>query len=255
MKANWMKFMTSVVLVGCLASAMAAAEAPKKMKKAMAAHGMLVASEWIDVTAPLDPATLPVYTGDVPLTLEFKLDMRKGDKVTYSTMEMGLHSGTHVDAPMHFIKDGVSMDKIPLSLFMGPVLVIDCSVTADAVDAAELNKHKWRGAKRIFFRTRNSHGGGMADPHFNEKFVYIAPDAAQLLADAGVELVGIDYNSVEKFHSAVPRTHQILLGKGIPAVEGLDLRNVTGGEYELLLLPARVIGHETAPVRALMRKM
>ncbi len=210
--------------------------------------------KWIDVTAPLDPATLPVYTGDVPLTMEFKLDMRKGDKVTYSTMETGIHSGTHIDAPMHFIRDGKSIDQIPLTTFMGPVRVIDIAADAPAVTAAELNKHTWKGATRIFFRTGNSHGGGMADVHFNQQFVYIAPDAAQLLADAGVELVGIDYNSAEKFHSDVPRTHQILLGKGIPIVEGLDLRAVTGGDYELLMLPIPIIGHEAAPVRALMRK-
>jgi len=142
---------------------------------------------------------------------------------------------------------------VPLRTLMGRALVIDCSSSAVAIDAAELNKHNWRGAKRILFRTRNSRNSWMVDPNFHEDFTYIAPDAAQLMADSGVELVGIDYLSAEKFGAPQARTHQILLGRNIPIVEGLDLRKIEGGEYDYIILPLKVAGHEAAPARALLR--
>jgi len=92
------------------------------------------------------------------------------------------------------------------------------------------------------------------DSAFHKDFAYIAPDAAQLLADAGVVLVGVDYISAEQFGAAAPRTHQILLGRGIPIVEGLDLRPVVAGDYDLIVLPLKVKGHEGAPARAIVRK-
>jgi arylformamidase len=155
---------------------------------------------------------------------------------------------------MHFIKDGASLDQVSLDHFIGPVRVIDCTPDALAIDAAELNKHEWKGAKRIFFRTRNSRNHWMTDPTFHKDFTYIAPDAAQLMADAGVQLVAIDYISAEKFGAAEPKTHWTLLGKGIPIVEGVDLSDVGAGDYDLMLLPLRVVGHEASPVRALIRK-
>lgn len=212
------------------------------------------AGGWIDITAPVSPATIPIYPGDAPAKLEFLKQLDEGDALTLSAYSMGAHTGTHVDAPMHFIKGGASLDRIPLERFIGPVRIIDCSPDALAVDAAELSKHAWRGARRIFFRTRNSRNGWMMDPTFHKDFTYVAPDAAQLLADAGVELVGIDYISMEQFGAPAPKTHRILLGKNIPIVEGLMLRDVQAGDYDLMLLPTRVIGHEAAPARALIRR-
>ena len=216
--------------------------------------GVVSAAEWLDVTAPIDPKTTPVYPGNAPVKLEFQQHLEHGDRVTLSAFSMGAHTGTHVDAPMHFIKGGASLDQIPLDRFIGPVRIVDCSPDALVIDAAELNKHKWQGAQRIFFRTRNSRSGWMTDPTFHKDFTYLAPDAAQLLADAGVQLVGIDYNSAEQFGAPEPKTHRILLGKNIPIVEGLQLRDVPPGDYELMLLPMRVIGHEAAPARALIRR-
>jgi arylformamidase len=95
----------------------------------------------------------------------------------------------------------------------------------------------------------------MASPTFHRDFAYIAPDAAQAMADAGVQLVGIDYLSAEQFGAPAPRAHQILLGKGIPIVEGLSLAAVQGGDYELIVLPMKVGGHEAAPARAVVRRV
>jgi arylformamidase len=223
------------------------------VQSAAAAAESSWAAGWLDVTAPIDAATTPIYPGDAPIKLDFLQHLDKGGRLTLSAFAFGAHTGTHVDAPMHFIKGGDSLEKIPLERFMGAVRVIDCSPEALAIDAQELNKHSWRGARRVFFRTRNSRNGWMTDPVFHEDFTYLAPDAAKLLAGAGVELVGVDYISAEKFGADEPLTHRALLGKGIPIIEGLDLRAVKAGEYDLIFLPIRIVGHEAAPSRALLK--
>jgi GntP family gluconate:H+ symporter len=214
----------------------------------------LSAEGWVDVTATLDPATTPVYAGDAPLRFDFLKDMRKGDKLTLSAYSMGAHSGTHIDAPMHFVANGAAIDQVALDPLIGAARVIDIPDSVQAIDAAELNRHDWRSAKRVLFRTRSTLRGWMDSSTFHRDFAYIAPDAAQLLADAGVLLVGVDYISAEQFGAAAPRTHQILLGRGIPIVEGLDLRPVHAGDYDLIVLPLKVRGHEGAPARAIVRQ-
>ena len=211
-------------------------------------------SGWFDATATLDPATTPVYEGDAPMNFEFLKDMRKGDALTLSKYSLGAHSGTHIDAPMHFVRDGASIDKVPIEPLIGPARVIEISDGIQAINATELNRHRWRGASRVLFRTRSSLRGWMRSATFHRDFAYIAPDAAQLLADAGVQLVGIDYISAEQFAAPAPMTHRILLGKGIPIVEGLALEGVRAGDYDLIVLPMKVGGHEGAPARAVLRK-
>lgn len=214
----------------------------------------LLSDGWIDVTATLDPATTPVYEGDAPMKFDFLKDMRKGDGFTLSVYSLGAHSGTHIDAPMHFIRDGAPIDRVAIEPLIGRARVIDIPDSVQAIDAAELNRHDWRGAPRVIFRTRSALHGWMSAPAFHRDFAYVAPDAAQLLADAGVLLVGIDYISAEQFGAPAPRTHQILLGKGIPIVEGMQLDGVSAGDYDLIVLPMKVGGHEGAPARAILRK-
>jgi arylformamidase len=214
----------------------------------------LSAQGWIDVGATLDPATTPVYEGNAPIKFDFLLDMRKGDNLTLSVYSLGAHSGTHIDAPMHFIADGAPIDQVSLDRLIGAARVIDIPDSVQAIDAAELNRHDWRSATRVLFRTRSSLRGWMDSATFHRDFAYITPDAAQLLVDTGVLLVGVDYISAEQFGTPVPRTHQILLGRGIPIVEGLDLRPVGAGDYDLIVLPLKVAGHEGAPATAILRK-
>ncbi len=216
--------------------------------------GGLTAQGWVDVTATLDPATTPVYEGDAPMKFDFLKDMRKGDKLTLSVYSMGAHSGTHIDAPMHFIATGAPVEQLKLDPLIGLARVIVIPDSVQAITAAELNKHDWRGVQRVLFRTRSTSHDWMDSVSFHRDFAYVAPDAAQLLADAGVVLVGVDYISAEQFGAPAPRTHQILLGRGIPIVEGLDLRPVQAGDYDLIVLPLKVRGHEGAPARAIMRK-
>lgn len=244
-KANW----RAMIVVAATGSTLACAPQQSPSPPSLATSG-----GWIDVTATLDPATTPVYEGDAPMKFEFLKDMRKGDGFTLSVLSLGAHSGTHIDAPMHFIRDGIPVDRIPVEPLIGPARVIEIPDAVQAIDAAELNRHNWRGAERVFFRTRSSVRGWMTFPVFHRDFAYIAPDAAQLLADAGVRLVGIDYISVEQFGAPAPRTHQILLGRGIPVVEGLSLERVGAGDYDVIVLPMKVAGHEGAPARAVMRK-
>lgn len=213
-----------------------------------------ISADWVDVTATLDPATTPVYEGDAPITFTFLKDMRKGDGFTLSKLDMGAHSGTHMDAPMHFIRDGASVEKVSLEPLIGTARVIDIPDSVQAIDAAELNRHEWKGAERLVFRTRSSLRGWMKSSTFHRDFAYIAPDAAQLMADAGVKLVGVDYISAEQFGAPAPLAHRTLLGKGIPIVEGLSLETISPGDYELIVLPIKVGGHEGAPARAVMRK-
>jgi arylformamidase len=132
--------------------------------------------------------------------------------------------------------------------------VIDIADAVQAIDAAELDHHDWRGASRLLFRTRSSLRGWMSSSVFHRDFAYIAPDAAQRMADAGVVLVGVDYISAEQFGAPAPLAHRILLGKGIPIVEGLSLANVPAGDYDVVVLPMKVAGHEGAPARAVLRR-
>ena len=217
-------------------------------------HAQELGAGWIDVTAVLDPATTPVYEGDAPMKFDFLREMRKGDIVTLSVLSLGAHSGTHVDAPMHFVANGAPVDQVELDRLIGPARVLDIPDSVQAIDSVELNRHDWKNANRVLFRTRSSLRGWMGSREFHRDFAYIAPDAAQLLANAGIRLVGVDYLSSEQFGAPAPRTHQILLGKGIPIVEGLDLRPIGAGDYDLVVLPIKVKGHEGAPARAIVRR-
>ena len=111
---------------------------------------------WIDVTTTLDPSTTPVYEGDAPMTFEFLKDMRKGDAFTLSKYSLGAHSGTHIDAPMHFVVDGAPIERVPIERLIGSARVIEIADDVQAIDAAELNRHDWKGAPRVLFRTRSS---------------------------------------------------------------------------------------------------
>ncbi len=228
--------------------------APRQSASPLAASPVTATTGWIDATATLDPSTTPVYEGDAPMKFDFLKDMRKGDALTLSAYSLGAHSGTHIDAPMHFVAEGASIDRVPLDPLIGPARVIDIPDSVQAIDARELDRHQWRGAERVLFRTRSSLRGWMSSSTFHRDFAYIAPDAAQLLADAGTRLVGIDYISAEQFGAPEPKTHRILLGKGIPVVEGLALEHVSAGDYDLIVLPMKVAGHEGAPARAVLRR-
>src|SRR5438876_11144809 len=206
-KRNISRFIAVVALAEALSCT-----AQRQSELSVASPTSPMSSGWIDVTATLDPATTPIYEGDAPLKFDFLKDMRKGDAFTLSAYSMGAHSATHIDAPMRFVRDGAPIDRVPLEPLIGPARVIDIPDTIQAITSAELGRHNWKGAERVIFRTRSALRGWMHDPTFHRDFAYIAPDAARLLADANVKLVGVDYISAEQFGAPAPLTHRTLLG-------------------------------------------
>jgi arylformamidase len=254
MRTSGIWFCRAIAVASLLGGAACSPE-PGPQPRRIYSYDVTDSTGWIDATATLDPATTPVYEGDAPMKFDFLKDMRKGDALTLSAYSMGAHSGTHIDAPMHFVRDGAPIDRVPLEPLIGPARVIDIPDGVQSIDVAELNRHNWKGTPRVIFRTRSSLRGWMKSSTFHRDFAYIAPDAAQLLADANVQLVGIDYISAEQFGAPAPRTHRILLGKGIPIVEGLALEKIPPGDYFMIVLPMKVAGHEGAPARAVLRKL
>ena len=209
---------------------------------------------WIDISMPLDPETAPVYPDNFGLVFTYTSELNSGDGVNLSKYSLGAHSGTHVDAPLHFLEDGFSVDQIDVGRLIGPAQVIAIPDDAPCLTAAILDQYPWRGHERLLFKTRNSANDFLTNPLFQQDYTYIAPDAAELLATEPLAMVGIDYLSVEGFQHE-PRTHRALLGNSIAVVEGLRLTHIAPGAYELVVLPLKIVGHEGAPARALLRAM
>jgi arylformamidase len=170
-------------------------------------------------------------------------------------MNFGLHSGTHVDAPAHFIAGGAKVESLPLESLIGEAQVVEVANDIRAINEQFVVENCSQGSQRILFKTRNSAFWNDTQDGFREDYTYIEPAAARRLADSGVKLVGIDYLSVEQFHSDHFGTHLSLLSKGVVIVEGLDLRAVPAGFYELMCLPLKVAdgSGDGAPARVVLR--
>ena len=209
-----------------------------------------------DVSVPLS-ATTPTYPGDPGIEIKQWLRLDKGDAANVSLINFGLHSGTHVDAPAHFIDGGAKVDSLPLDSLLGEAEVVDVGDDIAVIDKNFVTEHCASGSQRILFKTRNSTFWSDPSGKFREDYVYIDPDAARWLVAAGVKLVGIDYLSVEKFKSDGFQTHLTFLSSGVVIVEGLDLRAVPGGRYELICLPLKVAGGsgDGAPARVILRPL
>jgi arylformamidase len=206
--------------------------------------------QWIDISVTIKSGM--VHWPDNPeIRVEKMLDMTKGDVCNVSTLSLGSHTGTHMDAPLHFIRNGKSLDKMPLDATIGPARVVEIT-DKEAVKVEELLPAKIKAGERILFKTRNSKKAWKTDD-FDEDFIYISKEAAQFLADRKVMTVGIDYLSVGGFKKDGIETHQALLGAGIWVIEGLNLAKVQPGKYELLCLPIKVLNSDGAPARALLR--
>jgi arylformamidase len=207
-------------------------------------------SDWIDISVPVRNGMVH-WPGDPPFHIERATDQEKGDVATVSRMELGVHTGTHMDAPLHFIRHARSIDTLPLDATVGPARVIPIRDTK-SIRREELIPHAIAAGERILFKTANSDHLWDSD-RFDEDFVFISQDGARYLAERGVRTVGVDYLSVGGFHIDGPETHQALLGAGIWIIEGLNLHGVEPGEYELVCLPLRLMGAEGSPARAILR--
>lgn len=202
-----------------------------------------------DISAPIRSGGL-IYPGNPEIVIEPWQAIALGAGANVSRISFGSHTGTHVDAARHFFDDGETVDRIPLDRLVGPALLISVDETLMSVSAADLERHAVAGYKRVLIRTRNS--CFLADPDFVRDFTFLAPDGAEYLVSLGVELVGVDYLSIEQFHSGHHRTHRVLLGKDVVIVEGLMLGDVEPGEYQLVCLPLRLEGLDGAPARAIL---
>jgi arylformamidase len=211
-----------------------------------------MASSWIDVSVPLRTGMVS-WPGDPPARITHALDIEKGDPCTVSLIEMGAHTGTHMDAPAHFVRGGPGIDTMPLDAAIGSARVISIR-DRESIKPDELLRHHIRRGERILFKTRNSARCWDTDT-FVENFVYLSALAAQYLVERHVRLVGIDYLSVGGFYADGVETHQALLNAGIWIVEGLNLKRVKPGRVQLVCLPLKIAGADGAPARALVRAM
>jgi arylformamidase len=202
-----------------------------------------------DVTRTLQPA-MPTWPGEPGPELTPIKQMSAGDPADVSHLSLGVHTGTHVDAPRHFIPGGAGVESLSLSALVGPARVVHIQNGA-AIEVDEVSRARLDGVERVLFRTRNS-DEPTDTTEFKEDFVHLAPDAAAWLVDHGARLVGVDYLSVESFAAAEPVTHRTLLDAGVVIVEGLDLRVIAAGDYVLSCLPLKLSGADGAPARVVL---
>ena len=203
-----------------------------------------------DISLPIESGGV-VYPDNTPIDIATVKSVAKGDSSTISRISFGSHTATHLDAQSHFVDGGATMDDIPLDLLLGPALLVRFPNDVTSITAAHLRSAGITGQIRVLFATRNS--GFNRGPKFVPDFTYVAPDAAEYLVEQGVKLVGVDYLSIEQFHSGHHRTHKALLGAGVVIVEGLQLSDPPAGMYELMCLPLRLKGLDGAPARAVLR--
>ena len=206
---------------------------------------------WIDISVPL-------YTGMAhwPGDPEFESGLAKsidgGAVCNLTRLSTSAHIGTHMDAPRHFIRDGVTMEKLPLDAVIGPCRVIEIKHKV-AITPEELKPLKLRTGERVLFKTRNSRRSWkMAE--FDKDFIFISKEAAQHIVDCGVMTVGVDYLSVGGFYKDGVETHRILLGAKVWIIEGINLAIIRPGKYDLTCLPIKIAGADGAPARAVLRR-
>ena len=204
-----------------------------------------------DISLTISP-DLPVWPGDPPVELERIESMDEGAQANVSCLNVGVHVGTHVDAPHHFLNDGRTVEQLPLDVLIGLCYVTQLpdgieAITAEVLDGTSLPTN----VTRILFGTRNSKLWSGGRTEFQEDFVAVTEDGAEWLVEHGIQLVGVDYLSVAPYGDSAP-THTILLQAGIVVIEGLDLSAVPRGFYDLYCLPLKLYGSDGAPARAIL---
>jgi arylformamidase len=203
-----------------------------------------------DVTVSISK-DMVIYPGDPQVKIERKTTINKNEaKSNLSRISFGSHTGTHIDAPFHFLEDGITVDRLPLELLIGRARVVE--VTAPVIDETVLDEFDFTADARVLFKTRNSYLWNQKG--FVKEFVYITHGAARALVNGGIKVVGIDYLSVEQFGVEDYKTHRTLLEAGTMIIEGLDLREIEPGDYELICLPLKIKDGDGAPARVVLRR-
>jgi arylformamidase len=202
---------------------------------------------WIDVTRPLQQ-NLAGWPGDTPVLLEQRWSRARGDSVTVGKFQQSLHTGTHCDAPIHFLTDGPAAESLDPTLLCGPALVVDAR-GRELIELSELSQNQ-PCPRRVLLRT----DAWPDSQKFPARIPVMSPDAICMLVEAGVQLIGVDLPSVDPLDSPLLANHHDLYRGGITILEGLDLTKIAPGRYEMLALPLLIPGADGAPVRALLRK-
>lgn len=205
-----------------------------------------------DISLPIS-SDLPVWPGDPPVSFTPARSISDGDQCNVTKIQMGVHTGTHIDAPYHFFEDGARTESIPMETFIGPCLVVDLDAD-DLIEKKDFLNYDIKGHSRVLIKTRNSDNWARNDPAFIKKYVALGIDAARYLVENDIVLVGIDYLSIESFGSDGNPVHKLLLQNNITILEGLNLSGIKAGTYELLCMPLKLQGCEGAPSRVLLRK-
>src|ERR1043165_5248672 len=209
-----------------------------------------MARGWIDISVSITSGMVH-RPGDPEIAVTKLAEMAKGAVCNVSHLSLSAHTGTHMDAPLHFLANGKTMDSLPFDATVGPARVIEIddphSITPEA-----LQQHKIRAGERILFKTRNSNRS-WKNASFDEDFVFISKEAAVFLARTRIRAVGVDYLSVGGFRQDGIETHHALLRAGIWIIEGLNLSKVKPGRHDLICLPLKVHQSDGAPARAILR--
>ena len=208
-----------------------------------------------DVTVPVSNE-LPTWPTDPSVEISDFCSLSAGDGANVSMLNFGAHTGTHVDAPAHFIDGAAKVESLSLDALIGEATVIEVPADATAIDEEFVRKNYTPGTERVLFKTRNSAFWTEAQPQFHTDFTYLDLPAAKWLVDQGIKLVGIDYLSIEKYGSKKHETHLALLSHSVVILEGLNLTGITPGKYELICLPLRLRSSlgDGSPARAVLRK-
>ena len=207
--------------------------------------------DWIDISVSID-TSLVVWPGDPPVEIKMVNDMHLGNEANLSRLNISAHTGTHMDAPRHFVKEGLSLDRIPLDVCMGKARIIEIR-NEHTIQVAELETHNIKKGERILFKTKNSDKDWSALP-FRYDFVHLETEAARFIAEKEIRLCGIDYLSVSGYNKNETAVHRALLEAGIWIIEGLLLKGIEAGNYELACLPVKIRNSDGAPARAIIRK-
>lgn len=207
-----------------------------------------------DLSVPLS-AELPTYPGDPGIRIQDWSKLANGDGANVSALSFGAHTGTHVDAPAHFLEGTRRVESLDLEVLIGEAEVVHVPEELRVIDAEFVTANCGAGSKRVLFKTRNSAFWTGDFTEFRTDFTYLDLPAAQFLVERGVKLVGIDYLSIEKFNSKDHEIHRALLSHDVIIVEGLNLTGVPAGKYELICLPLRLRSNlgDGAPARAVLR--
>jgi arylformamidase len=208
----------------------------------------------IDISVPIT-TTMPVWPGDPSIDLVQISSITSGDSANVTRITMSVHTGTHIDAPKHFIESGITIDQIPLDRLMGEVLVIEIDPQVNVISETVLKAHpnidQLLTTKKVLFHTRNSNLWEQFPDSFEQNFVGIDTSGAHYLQQFNLDLVGIDYLSIAPYDDT-ELPHQILLSGGSILLEGLDLSDAPGGIYELFCLPLNILGCEGSPARVFL---